>query len=81
MIKRADPVRKKDVFFLAVVMGVLCIALMVGPNRRLIEGSQTPGSETRLVVGCVVLAMAIALAVLARPSKWNGRYHREKDGR
>jgi hypothetical protein len=79
--KRAQPVRKKEIFFFAVVMGVLTIALMVGPIRRVIEGSGTFGSETRLVIGCVILAMAVALAVLTRPSKWNGGRHGEKETR
>jgi hypothetical protein len=62
-------VTKKQSFFFFVALSGLQLALLIGPIRRLLEGSDTSEWAFRLIVGCMLLAFAIALAVLTRPSK------------
>ncbi len=62
---------KKQSFFFFVALGGLQLALVTGPIRRLLEGSDASEWAFRLIVGCLLVALAAALAVLTRPSKWD----------
>lgn len=60
---------KQQVFGMAIAIGGLCLTLTLIRLVKFVGEPRDPWDATLLVVGCVVVVMAIVLAIVTRPPR------------